>query len=126
MQYIAFMHKEEGAYVATVPDLNYTSSFGDAFGNNILRPKGASELYCEDLKALPQASSLEELQERGEQEEHFTPQLINVKVEKNVRINVMIDAGLLKIANERARDTHEGNRSAYIQELISQDISLHV
>ena len=35
MQYIAFMHKEEGAYVATVPDLNYTSSYGDTFNDAV-------------------------------------------------------------------------------------------
>ncbi len=124
MQYIAFMHKEDDFYVATVPDLNYTSSFGDTFNNAVLNIIEASELYCEDLDALPRARELEALEKDGEIEDGDVPQLINVKVEKNVRINVMIDAGLLKIANEKAKEEYSGNRSAYIQDLISRDASL--
>lgn len=124
MQYIAFMHKEDDFYVATVPDLNYTSSFGDTFNNAVLNIIEASELYCEDLDTLPRARELEALEKDGEIEDGDVPQLINVKVEKNVRINVMIDAGLLKIANEKAKEEYSGNRSAYIQDLISRDASL--
>jgi len=36
----------------------------------------------------------------------------------------MIDAGLLKIANEKAKEEYSGNRSAYIQDLISRDAAL--
>ena len=124
MQYIAFMHKEDDAYVATVPDLNYTSSFGDTFNDAVHNIIEASELYCEDLDTLPRARELEALEKDGEIEDGDMPQLINVKVEKNVRINVMIDTGLLRIANEKAKEEYSGNRSAYIQDLISRDASL--
>ena len=124
MQYIAFMHKEDDAYVVTVPDLNYTSSFGDTFNDAVQNIIEASELYCEDLDTLPRARELEALEKDGEIEDGDMPQLINVKVEKNVRINVMIDAGLLKIANEKAKEEYSGNRSAYIQDLISRDAAL--
>ena len=124
MQYIAFMHKEDDAYVVTVPDLNYTSSFGDTFNDAVQNIIEASELYCEDLDTLPRARELEALEKDGEIEDGDMPQLINVKVEKNVRINVMIDAGLLKIANEKAKEGYSGNRSAYIQDLISRDAAL--
>jgi predicted RNase H-like HicB family nuclease len=124
MQYIAFMHKEDNLYVATVPDLNYTSSFGDTFNDAVRNITEASELYCEDLDILPKARELEALERDDEVEDGDTPQLINVKVEKNVRINVMIDTGLLKIANDRAKKEYNGNRSAYIQDLISRDASL--
>ena len=49
------------------------------------------------------------------------PQLIEVKVQKNVRINVVIDTGILRIANEKASLHHNGNRSAYIQYLITNE-----
>ena len=123
MEYIAFIHKEDDAYVATVPDLNYTSSFGDNFSHAVRNIIEASELYCEDLDILPKARELETLKKDGEAENGDTPQLINIKVEKNVRINVMIDTGLLKLANEKAKEEYNGNRSAYIQDLISRDAS---
>ena len=83
----------------------------------------ASELYCEDLKTLPKASSLEELQKNEDLEKNAFPQLINVKVEKNVRVNVMLAYDILKSANEKAKKLFNGNRSAYIQSLIEADTS---
>jgi len=124
MEYIAFIHKEDNVYVATVPDLNYTSSFGDTFNDAVHNIIEASELYCEDLDSLPKALPLEKLQLEGHQGPDDMPQLINVKVEKKVRINIMIDSGVLKIANDRAKEICDGNRSAYIQDLIAQDVAV--
>jgi len=120
MEYIAFIHKEENDYVAVVPDLNYTSSFANTFYDVVHNIIEASELYCEDLKTLPKALSLDIL-EKDYKEEGAMPQLINIKVEKNVRVNVMLNYDILAIANERAKASYNGNRSAYIQALIENE-----
>jgi len=121
MEYIAFIHKEGDDWVAIVPDLDYTSSYGASFGDTVHRIVEACELYCEDLKILPKARSLEILLVEEEIEYGAIPQLIEVKVQKNVRINVILDTGILQIANEKATLHHNGNRSAYIQDLIARD-----
>ena len=59
MKYICLIHKENKQYVATIPDLNNVSTFGDTFEEVIHNIKEASELYCEDLKTLPKASNLD-------------------------------------------------------------------
>ncbi len=121
MEYVTLLRKENGVYTATVPDLNYTSSFGETFNKAVHNIIEASELYCDELETLPKARELEELERDGEIEAKDTPQIIDIKVEKNVRINVMIKADILKRANEKAKITHKGNRSAYIQELVEED-----
>ena len=123
MKYIAFIHKEDDSYVAAVPDLNYTSSFGDTFEEAVDNIKEACELYCEDLKELPKASSYEELANNADIEAGSTPQLIDVKVEKNVRVNIMLPSDLLKAIDEKAATSNSGNRSAYIQDLARQDLA---
>jgi hypothetical protein len=65
---------------------------------------------------------LERLTKDEELELNAAPQLINVKVEKNVRINVMLPAGLLRAVNTKAEESYHGNRSAYIQDLMQRDI----
>ena len=82
----------------------------------------ACELYAEDEEVLPMARSLEQLTKEVELDAKATPQLINVKVEKNVRINVMLPAGLLRDINIKAKESYQGNRSAYIQDLMQRDI----
>jgi predicted RNase H-like HicB family nuclease len=124
MEYIAFIHKEDNSYVAVVPDLNYTSSFGSTFTKTVHNIVEACELYAEDEEILPIARSLEVLTKDEELEINATSQLINVKVEKNVRINVMLPAGLLREVNTKAEGTYHGNRSAYIQDLMQRDIAM--
>jgi predicted RNase H-like HicB family nuclease len=124
MEYIAFINKEEESYVAIVPDLGYTSSFGDTFTQAVHNIIEACELYAEDEEALPIARSMEQLLQEEKIEVNAMPQLINVKVEKNVRINVMLPAGLLRAINSRAEETYHGNRSAYIQDLMQRDIMM--
>jgi predicted RNase H-like HicB family nuclease len=124
MEYIAFIHKEDDSYVAIVPDLGYTSSFGSTFTDTVHNIVEACELYAEDEEVLPMARSLEELTKDEELEANAMPQLINVRVEKNVRINVMIPAGLLRAVNTKAEEAYHGNRSAYIQDLMQRDISI--
>ena len=104
MEYIAFIHKEDDSYVAIVPDLGYTSSFGSTFTEAVHNIIEACELYAEDEEVL----------------------LINVKVEKNVRINVMLPAGLLRAVNTKAEEVYHGNRSAYIQDLMQRDIYMQM
>jgi len=120
MEYIAFIHQEDDTYVAVIPDLNYTSSFGDSFVNVVHNIVEAGELYCEDLNSLPKAKSLEVLKKENE-EKNAIPQLVNLKIEKNVRVNVMLKYDILQIANEKAKEIYNGNRSAYIQSLIESD-----
>ena len=122
MEYIAFIHKEDDSYVSIVPDLGYTSSFGSTFTEAVHNIIEACELYAEDEEVLPMARSLEQLTKEVELDGKATPQLINVKVEKNVRINVMLPAGLLRAVNTKAEEAYHGNRSAYIQDLMQRDI----
>jgi predicted RNase H-like HicB family nuclease len=126
MKYIAFIHKEDDGYVAVVPDLNFTSSYGDTFEDAVKNIIEASELYCEDLKTLPKASTLEELSNNQEVEikPNATPQLIDVKVEKLRRINVMMRSDILEVLPERLIEFN-GNRSAYLQTLVLQDLQAH-
>ena len=126
MEYIAFIHKEDDSYVAVVPDLNFTSSYGHTFKEAVHYIIEASELYCEDLKTLPKASSLEELMQRDDLdlEEGASPQLINVKVEKLKRINVMMQSNIIEVLPERLVEFN-GNRSAYLQNLVIQDLNAH-
>ena len=126
MEYIAFIHKENDDYVAVVPDLNFTSSFGDTFADAVHNMVEAGELYCEDLKTLPKASTLEELMQRNDLdlEPNAMPQLINVKVEKLKRINVMMRSDIIEVLPERLVEFN-GNRSAYLQNLVIADLNSH-
>lgn len=127
MEYIAFIHKEDDAYVAVVPDLNFTSSYGTTFKEAVHNIIEASELYCEDLKTLPKASTLEELMARKDELEiadDAIPQLINVKVEKIKRINVMMRSDIIEVLPERLVEFN-GNRSAYFQHLAIEDLQNH-
>ncbi|HFD14079.1 MAG TPA: hypothetical protein ENJ34_02115 [Epsilonproteobacteria bacterium] len=126
MEYIAFIHKEANSYVAVVPDLDYTSSFGNTFTEAVHNIVEACELYAEDEEILPIARSLEVLTKDEDLETNATPQLINIKIEKNVRINVMLPAGLLREVNTKAEETYHGNRSAYIQDLMQRDIAMQI
>jgi len=124
MEYIAFIHKEDDNYVAIVPDLGYTSSFAGTFTDAVHNIVEACELYAEDEDILPLARSLEQLTKEEKLEANVMPQLINVKVEKNVRINVMLPAGLLRAVNSKAEEAYQGNRSAYIQDLMQRDVAM--
>lgn len=124
MKYIAFIHKEDDSYVAAVPDLNYTSSFGDTFEEAVDNIKEAAELYCEDEEELPKASSYEELLENADIEKGSTPQLIDVKVEKNVRFNVIMPMDIKDKVDAKAAITHKGNRSAYLTDLAREDVAV--
>ena len=123
MEYIAFIHKEEDNFVALVPDLNFVSSYGNTFIETIHNIVEASELYCEDLKTLPKASTLEVLMKRNDLdlEADAIPQLINIKVEKLKRINIMMRTDIIEILPERLVEFN-GNRSAYLQALVIQDL----
>ena len=101
MEYIAFIHKEDDSYISVVPDLNFVSSYGDTFEEAVHNIIEASELYCEDLKKLPSVSSLETLLKNDEIEKNAIPQLINVKVEKLKRINVMMKSNIIDVLPDR-------------------------
>jgi len=126
MKYIAFIHKEDDGYVTVVPDLNFTSSYGNTFEDAVKNIIEASELYCEGLKTLPKASTLDELLNNPEVEleNDAIPQLIDVKVEKLKRINVMMRSDILEVLPERLVEFN-GNRSAYLQTLVLQDLQTH-
>lgn len=121
MEYIAFIHKENDNFVATVPDLNNTSSFGETFAESVHMIIEACELYCEDIDILPKASTYEDLIKSEDIPDGAIPQLIDIKVEKNIRVNVMMRSDILKAADERAKELFSGNRSAYLQDLVKRD-----
>jgi len=123
MEYLAFIHKEGDDYVAVIPDLGYVSSFGETFVEAVHNIIEAGELYAEDEAVLPVARSLEQILQEETIEQDAIPQLIDIKTEKNVRINVMLPAGLLRAANTKAEAAYRGNRSAYIQDLVRKDIA---
>lgn len=124
MEYIAFIHKESDDYVAVVPDLNFVSSYGSSFVEVVHNIKEASELFCEDLENLPKPSSLENLLELEDIEKNAIPQLIDVKVEKLKRINVIMRTDILESLRERLVEFN-GNRSAYLQNLVLKDLKSH-
>lgn len=123
MEYIAFIHKEDDNYVAVVPDLNFTSTYGKTFVEAVHYIKEASELYCEDLSILPKASTLETLLARTDLDlpQNAMPQLIDIKVEKLKRINIMMRTDILEALPERLVEFN-GNRSAYLQNLVIHDL----
>lgn len=124
MEYIAFIHKENDEFVAVVPDLNFVSSYGSDFVEVIHNIKEASELYCEDLKILPKASSLKNLLKLEDIKKDDFPQLIDVKVEKLKRINVIMRTDIIDALPERLVEFN-GNRSAYLQNLVIKDLNSH-
>lgn len=127
MEYIAFIYKEEERYVSVVPDLNYVLSFGDTFVEVVHNTKESCELYCEDSKTLPKPLNLEELMSKRHEldiPQDTIPQLINVKVEKLRRINVMMRSDIIDALPPRLVEFN-GNRSAYVQNLILQDLQSH-
>jgi len=126
MQYLAFIHKEDNDYVAVVPDLSFTSSYGGTFEEAVEMIKEAAELYCEDLKTLPKSLTLKELMQRDDLdlEPGAIPQLIDIKVEKLKRINVMMRSDIVEVLPERLVEFN-GNRSAYLQNLVLQDLREH-
>ena len=63
MRYKVIMLKEGDNFVGVVPDLN-VSSFGKTLTQAFNNTREAVELYCEDLKVLPFASSEDELKSR--------------------------------------------------------------
>ena len=121
MTYIAFVHKEDDIYIATVPDLDYLSAKGYRFEDAVAYVKEKAELYCEALDKLPKATEYEELLKTAKVHQDDIPQILGLKVEKNVRINMMLPKDLLELADRRAKEAFNGNRSAYIQALIRQD-----
>ena len=86
--------------------------------------KEASELFCEELETLPKPSSLEKLLELEDIEKDAMPQLIDVKVEKLKRVNVIMRSDILESLKERLVEFN-GNRSAYLQNLVIKDLKSH-
>jgi len=52
------------------------------------------------------------------------PQLIDIKVEKLKRVNIMMRADILDILLQRLVEFN-GNRSAYLQSLVIEDLKSH-
>ena len=121
MTYIAFVHKEDDIYIATIPDLDYLSAKGYRFEDALAHVKEKAELHCEALDKLPLATEYEELLKTAKVHKDDIPQILGLKVEKNVRINMMLPKEVLELADARAKEDFSGNRSAYIQALIRQD-----
>ncbi|MDX9744500.1 MAG: type II toxin-antitoxin system HicB family antitoxin [Arcobacteraceae bacterium] len=132
MKYIAFIYTDEhdDGYNATVPDLEGCFSCGDTFEEACEMIKEAAELYCEDLNSLPKSSTLETLLARTDLDlpKDAMPQLIDIKVEKLKRINIMMRTDILEALPERLVEFN-GNRSAYLQNLVISDlrnVNIHI
>lgn len=54
MKYYVKIEKEGNLYVASVPDLNNTSTYGDSIEEALLNAQDAAELYVEDVWELPE------------------------------------------------------------------------
>lgn len=128
MKYIAFIYQDESGvgFNATIPDLEGCFSCGDTFEETCDMIKEAGELYCEDLKTLPKASTLKELLAKKDLDfpKNAIPQMIDFKVEKLKRINVMMRSDIVEVLPERLVEFN-GNRSAYLQNLVLQDLKEH-
>lgn len=128
MKYIAFIYPDESGdgFNATIPDLEGCFSCGDTFEQTVEMIKEAGELYCEDLKTIPKASSLKELLANKELEipSNAIPQVVDLKVEKLSRINIMIKSDILEAIPQRLSEFN-GNRSAYLQNLVIRDLKEH-
>jgi len=126
MDYIAFIYKEDDSFVAVVPDLNYTSSYGNTFKEAYKNIKEAAKLYAEDLEKLPPSKDLEILlKEKADFiPDDAIPQIIEVNVTKIKRVNVMFKTDILEVMQERLSE-YNGNRSAYIQDLVVRDLQSH-
>ncbi|NLO17993.1 MAG: hypothetical protein GX118_07370 [Arcobacter butzleri] len=127
MKYISFIYKEDDGYNAIIPDLEGCFSCGDTFEETCTKIKEAGELYCEELETLPKASTLEELLAKKDKLEipiNAIPQLIDIKVEKLRRVNIMMRADLLNMISKRLSEFN-GNRSAYLQSLVLDDLKAH-
>lgn len=95
-----------------MPDLNFVSSYGSTFKEVVQNMIKSSVLYCEDLKTLPKSSSLEELTSHDdiELEKNAMPQLINIKVEKLKRLNIMMRSDIVDVLPERLVEFFNGKR----------------
>jgi len=129
MKYIAFIYKDESddGFNATIPDLEGCFSCGDTFEETCEMIKEAGELYCDDLKKLPKASTLIELYTKMASldiPKTAIPQVTDIKVEKLKRINVMMRSDIIEVLPERLVEFN-GNRSAYLQNLVINDLNSH-
>ena len=129
MKYIAFIYQDEhdDGFNATIPDLEGCFSCADTFEEACEMIKEAGELYCEDLKKLPKASTLKELSPKMAEldiPKTAIPQVTDIKVEKIKRINVMMRSDIIEVLPERLVE-FSGNRSAYFQHLAIQDLQNH-
>jgi len=128
MKYIAFIYTDENedGYNATIPDLAGCFSYGETFEEACEMIKDAGELYCDDLKILPKASTLKELLSKDDLDipKNSIPQITDIKVEKLKRINVMMRNDIIEVLPERLVEFN-GNRSAYLQNLVIKDLRSH-
>ena len=76
------------------------------------------------FRSLPKSSSLENLLKSADIDKNASPQLIDIKVEKLRRINVMMRADIIDVLPQRLVEFN-GNRSAYLQNLVIKDLHSH-
>ncbi|MBN2896958.1 MAG: type II toxin-antitoxin system HicB family antitoxin [Campylobacterales bacterium] len=126
MKYIAFIYKdpEDSGYTAVVPDLSGCMSEGGTFEEACAMIQEAAELWLEGER-FPPSRTFEQLTSDVRQElmipEGALTYIVDVKQDKNVRVNVVMSAEVLKAADEQAALRFGGNRSAYLQELVRSD-----
>lgn len=130
MKYIAFIYKYEGdsSYTAVVPDLEGCFSCGDTFEEACTMIQDSAQLWLEGEK-FPKSHPFEYFTDSVRQEldipKDALTYIVDVKQDKNVRINIIFNSTLLKDADEQAKERFNGNRSAYLQELVIQDLHSH-
>lgn len=124
MRYIAFIYEEDEGYSALVPDLKGCFTCGDTFEETCKYIQEASELWLEDEK-FPKPNEFKYFTDKKRKvldvPQNAMPIIVDIKQDKNVRINVILNIDVVKLATDKAKVTNDGNRSAYIQSLIEKD-----
>ena len=108
--YIAIIHKdEESCYGAHFPDIPGCISAGDTLDESVTNATEALRFYAEDIKSLPIPRNMEEIRADKEVQQDIAEGAILVAVPllidegRSVRVNITMDAGLVKIVDEAAK-----------------------
>jgi len=130
MKYIAFIYQDEddAGFTAVVPDLAGCVSYGETFEEACSMIQEAAELWLEGEKfplSHEFAYFTKEKREELDIPHDALTYIVDVKQDKNVRINIMFSATLLKEADKAAQEKFNGNRSAYLQSLVAKDLQNH-
>ncbi len=130
MKYIAFLYIYEGDsdYTAVVPDLQGCLSSGETYEQACDMIQDAAELWLKDEKfpkSHPYSYFTDDVRKSLDIPLDALTHIVDVKQDRNVRVNIMMSSKLLEAADKRADSDYNGNRSAYLQSLVFEDLRIH-